>query len=187
MEFFHHENQSFPAALSDGGKLHSCQKSQLASILEAKIATTVTRPEASAIIVDESALINTLPPRASKSFEEYATKDVILSVEAFAAIYRRTDIVFDVYIANSLKAETRSKRGQGARRRVTDKGKLPPVWRIFLRDNDNNTDLFNLLADIIVERCQETVVIVTREEGAVSNQLISLEGIAPCNHEEADL
>ena len=132
LEFFHHENQFFPPALSDGGKLHSCQKSQLASILEAKIATTDTRPEASAIIVDGSALINTLPPRASKMFEEYATKDVIPSVEAFAAIYRRTDIVFDVYIANSLKAETWSKRGQGARCRVTDKGKLPPVWRSFL-------------------------------------------------------
>ena len=57
---------------------------------------------------------------------------------------------------------------------------------IFLGDNDNKTDLFNFLADKIVERCQGTVVIVTRKEGAVSNQLISLEGIAPCNHEEAD-
>ena len=56
----------------------------------------------------------------------------------------------------------------------------------FLRVNGNKTDLFNFLADKIAERCQGTVVIVTREEGAVSNQLISLEGIAPCNHEEAD-
>ena len=69
---------------------------------------------------------------------------------------------------------------------MTDKGKLPQAWRSFLSDNDNKTDLFNFLADKIVERCQGTVVIVTREEGAVSNQLISLEGIAPCYHEEAD-
>ena len=27
LQFFKHDNQSFPAALSDGGKLHSCQKS----------------------------------------------------------------------------------------------------------------------------------------------------------------
>ena len=58
--FFHHENQSFPAALSDGGKLHSGQKSLLASILEAKIAVLDARPEASAIIVDVSPLINAL-------------------------------------------------------------------------------------------------------------------------------
>ena len=79
-----------------------------------------------------------------------------------------------------------SKRGQGARRRVTDKGKLPPVWRSFLRDNENKSDLFNFLADKIVERCQGIVVIVTREEGTVSSQLVSLEGIAPCNHAEAE-
>ena len=48
LEFFHHENQSFPAALSDGGKLNSCKKkSQLASILDTKIASADTRPEAS--------------------------------------------------------------------------------------------------------------------------------------------
>ena len=33
--FFRHENQAFPAALSDGGKLHTCQKSQLSTLLEA--------------------------------------------------------------------------------------------------------------------------------------------------------
>ena len=60
LEFFHHENQSFPAALNDGGKLYSGQKSMLASILEAKIAVLDARPEASAIIVDGSALINAL-------------------------------------------------------------------------------------------------------------------------------
>ena len=60
LEFFHYENQSFPVALSDVGKLHSRQKSLLASILEAKIAVLDARPEASAIIVDGSALINAL-------------------------------------------------------------------------------------------------------------------------------
>ena len=76
-------------------------------------------------------------------FEQYATKYVIPSVEAFAPIYRRTYIIFDVYITNSLKVETMSKRGQGAKRRLSDKGKLPPVWRRFLRNNYNKTDLFN--------------------------------------------
>ena len=76
-------------------------------------------------------------------------------------------------------------RSQGARHRVTDKGKLSPVWRSFLWDNDNKTDLFNFPADNIVERCQRNVN-VTSEERAVSNQLISLERSAPINHEEAE-
>ena len=94
--------------------------------------------------------------------------------------------MFDVYIANSLKAETRSKRIQGARCRLTDKGKLPPVWHSFLNDNDNKTELFNFLVGKIVERCQRNVVTITREDGAVSNHIISPEGFVPCDHEEAD-
>ena len=85
LEFFHHENQSFPAALSDGGKLHSGQKSLLASILEAKNAVLDAKPEASVIIVDGSALINALTPRALRKFEEYANKNVFPKVEAFLA------------------------------------------------------------------------------------------------------
>ena len=36
-EFFRHENQSFPASLSDRGRLHVCQESQLAAILEGRL------------------------------------------------------------------------------------------------------------------------------------------------------
>ena len=31
--FFRHENYPFPAALNDGGMLHTCQKSQLAAVI----------------------------------------------------------------------------------------------------------------------------------------------------------
>ena len=39
-EFFHHENQTYPAALSDGGKLHTCQESHLTTILESHVTTS---------------------------------------------------------------------------------------------------------------------------------------------------
>ena len=55
-----------------------------------------------------------------------------------------------------------------------------------MRDNDNKTELFNFLADKIAERCQRSVVVVTREEGVVNNQVTSLEGMVPCNHEGAE-
>ena len=106
------------------GKLHSGQKYQLASLLEAKVALPNIRPKASALIIDGSDLINSLPPHASKTFEEYASSDVVPTVEAFSVTYRRTYIIFDVYRPTSLKAESRSKRGKGARRRVTGKGKI---------------------------------------------------------------
>ena len=54
-EFFKHENQPVPAALSDNGKIHSCQKSQLVEILEAQIMKSDIEPEADVIIIDGSA------------------------------------------------------------------------------------------------------------------------------------
>ncbi len=138
-DFFQHENQPFPASLSDGGRLHACQKSQLASILEAKVAIPDIEPTADAIIIDGSALINSMPPRISKTFAEYVALEIIPKVERVAAKYKRLHLVFDVYKSSSLKAETRMKRGKAARRRVTENGKLPLNWHSFLRDDTNKT------------------------------------------------
>lgn len=74
-EFFKHENQSHPASLSDSGKLHTCQKSQLVEILEAQVNIPDREPKGDAIIIDGSALINALPPRTSKTFDDYAKED----------------------------------------------------------------------------------------------------------------
>lgn len=185
-EFFRHENQSHPAALSDGGKLHTCPKSHLTSILQNLVTTPETEPDADTIIIDGAALVHSLPPRISKTFEEYAMFDVLPTIQAYSTKYNRTDIVFDVYHQSSLKAETRSKRGRGVRRRVTKEGKIPSNWRNFLRENDNKVELFNFLADKIGHMSSQNVVIVTKEEDAVSNHTINLAGVAPCSHEESD-
>ncbi|KAJ8388905.1 hypothetical protein AAFF_G00126610 [Aldrovandia affinis] len=65
-EFFRHENQSHPAALSDGGKLHTCQKSHLTTILESQVTTPEAEPD-DTIIIDGAAPVNSLPPRSSKT------------------------------------------------------------------------------------------------------------------------
>ena len=84
--------------------------------------------------------------------------------------------MFDVYRPSSLKAEARSKRGHGARRRVTSRCKVPSNWHNFLRDNDNKTDLFNFLADKFEQMPSPNMVIVTKEN-VLSNHTISLEGV----------
>ena len=93
-EFFRHENQPFPASLSDGGRLHVCQKLQLAAILEEKVKLPDTEPTTDVVIIDGSALVNTLPPRISKTFAKYAEREFIPKVDACAKRYHRTDIVF---------------------------------------------------------------------------------------------
>ena len=107
-------------------------------------------------------------------------------IQFYSSKYERTDIFFGVYKASSQKAETRSKRAKGTRRRVADKTKLPPIWTSFLRDSDNKTELFHYLADKIIAMCLSNVVIVTKDERALSNKTINLDGLSPCNHEEAD-
>ena len=152
--------------------LHTCQKSQLVAILEGYLALPESEPVADAIIIDGSALVNSLCPRTSNTFEEYAVLDVLPSIQRYSTKYQRTDIVFDVY--------------QKCLRRVTSNGKIPSNWPIFLRENDNKTELFIFLADRIVEMCTANVVIATREEDFVSNRAISLEGVPLCSQEEAD-
>ena len=63
-DFFQHENSSFPSAMSDGGKLYACQKSQLVSILETFTTSSDHEPDTNLIII--SALVHTLQPKNFK-------------------------------------------------------------------------------------------------------------------------
>ena len=121
-KFFCHENQSHSATLSDDGKLHTCQKPHLTTILESLLTTPETGPD-----FDTLSLVNSLPPRSSETFEEYAV--LLHTIQAYSTKYKRTDIVFDVYQPPSLKKETRLMRGRGVRCRVTRDGKIPSNWQ----------------------------------------------------------
>jgi len=65
------------------------------------------------IIFDGTALLLSLPPRASSTFEEYAEKEVVPKIKTFSSKFARTDIVLDEYRASNLKAQARSKRRNG--------------------------------------------------------------------------
>ena len=145
-ESFKQENQPFPASLSNKGKLHTCTKSDLVDVLQAKVTLPETKPESDILIVDGAALVNNLAPRTPKTFEEYAREDILPKVEYYSTKHKRTDIIFDVYHQSSLKAEARCKRGKAIRRRVTATSKTPSNWQSFLRYSTNKTELFHFLA-----------------------------------------
>lgn len=185
-EFFAHENQAAPASLSDNGKLHASQKSQLTEILQARVSLPEREPDGDTIIINGSALINAIPPRSSKSFDDYAKEDFLPKVEPYAAKYKRVDIVFDVYKKFSLKSETRTRREEGIRRRVAGTTKTPQNWRSFLRDDSNKTEQFKFLAEKTNDADTTSTVVMTSGDGAISNRVMSLNAVAPCSHEEAD-
>ena len=64
--------------------------------------------------------------------------------------------------------------------------KIPKIWQSFLQDENKKTELFHFLADKIAEMHTNNVVIVTKKELALSTQVINLDHLAPCSHEEAD-
>ena len=185
-EFFQHENQAFPAALSEGGRLYSCQKSQLTSILETHVVPIDQEPKADVLIVDGAPLVHALPPKKGKTFESYATLDFLPVIQTYSNKYKMTHLVFDVYSPSSLKAETRSKRGQGGRRKVTNKNTIPSNWWNFLRCSDNKIELFQFLADKVVQMSAPNLVIVTKGPAVLSTHETGLQGLDKCSHEEDD-
>ena len=70
-KLFRHENQPHPAALNDGGQLHTCQKSHFTTILQSQDTTPEAERDADTIIIDGGALVNSLLPRCSMSFLQY--------------------------------------------------------------------------------------------------------------------
>ena len=123
-----------------------------------------------------------------RSQSHLMTMPVILpKVESYGMKYKRVDIVFDVYKKSSFKSETRMKRGQGIRRRVTGTSKTPKNWTSFLQDDNNKTEeLFNFLAEKMCQSDTTSTVVVTRGDDAISKKMRSLDAVAPCSHEEAD-
>jgi len=85
-------------------------------------------PQAESSFIDGAAMVNFKPPCQPITFEAYAN-DVILSyIKSQANKCSRVDIIFDVYLENSLKSQTRKERGTGIRRKVVGSGMTPEYW-----------------------------------------------------------
>ena len=81
----------------------------------------------SMLIIDGSAMVTTLSPTSSRTFECPVPNAVTLCK------HKGTDIVFDVYRSNRLKTEAKSTEARTwVKWRVSNKCKIPSNWRIFL-------------------------------------------------------
>jgi len=189
-DFFCHENRSYPPSLSQFGTLSTGTKSTLVDRLEAlspSLTTGNVCPRIDAIILDGAAIINFLKPINCKTFADYAQDVFIKYVKSQLCSAKRIDIVWDQYIEGSLKAITRSKRGEGVRRRVLPDTRIPKNWSSFLRNETNKTELFAFLAEQVTSldySPKEVVSTYGEEVKASSAQDVS--GISPCFQEEAD-
>lgn len=114
-------------------------KSDFLKCLENLATNPCKTPEADAMLIDGAALVNMLKPSgACKTFSDYAVSQ-LQSVQ-------QIDIIWDRYINNSLKAQTRERRGRGARHSVAADVKLPANWGEFLKLDLNKPELFEYFA-----------------------------------------
>ena len=111
-------------------------------------------------------------PQDAKTFGQYAS-DVFRE-----AIYKsflqeglcRVDVVFGVYLKESLKSEARGRRGAGTRISVREKTPIWGKWQQFLRNDDNKTELFCVLAKyLVLHSPPEKTVIATFLDKSLSS------------------
>ena len=125
-DFFSHENQPWPPALAEHGKLRlPSKKSGLLSCF------------------DDGA--DVAPPSSFHVNDKVFLPWMERTLQGTGMI----DIIWDVYRTQSLKESTREKRGKGIRRKVSGTTKLPSNFQDFLRDSMNKEELIDFLSEII--------------------------------------
>ena len=169
-EFFKHENQACPPSLSTAGKLHLGNKSDMLVCLENMCEAQTEAPEVTNVIIDGAAIVQMLKPGAAVTFEEYAYQVFIPYISRQFQNVSRLDLVWDKYIAGTLKATARAKRGKGIRQRVTASARIPKNWQNFLRTDLNKQELFSFLSNTLVNSINELQkeLVVTEERHAGS-------------------
>ena len=132
--------------------------------------TSVSDPPGSFDVaaLDGIAVLHFLSPRDCMTFNDYASNVFKPYLLQQLDNTKTLDIVWDSYIANSLKESARERRGQGSRQKVEGKNKIPK-WQDILRDPTNKTELFNFLSDFITHTDfpSDKVVVVTQGEKTI--------------------
>ena len=67
----HHENQSSPPSLPQGGKLRYGTKAGLLPLLTQHSTIIKDKPDTDKVLLDGAAIVNMLNPGVSRTFQEY--------------------------------------------------------------------------------------------------------------------
>ena len=153
----------------------------------ASVKVCLSTPRAQVSILDGAGIVNMLRPGAAKTSKSYATDVFVPYILSQLQHVERLDIVWDRYIADSLKSETRSKEGKGIRRRVEPRSAVLGNWQEFLRIDDNKTELFFFLASSVAEIETNKYLITTQGNGVLSSNQEDVSTLVPCRHEEANI
>lgn len=146
-------------------------------------------PVVDAVFLDGAAVVQMLNPSTAKTFQDYADTVFVPNAKSQLDKTSRLDIIWDIYIPDSLKGTTQQKRGKGIRRRVMPTTALPKHWKDFLRVDENKTELFGFLSQqVICIPVDESKEVNTTNGKMVlcSPAQCDVTNLTPCSHEEAD-
>ena len=188
-QFFSHMNHDFPPTLSEYGKLrHPTSKSDILDCMKLVTVEEVeiyVHPNVESSVVDAPAWVHMHPPRSSKAIGEYCSDEVLGPI--LNSKLNRTDLVFDVYRKDSLKRDERIRRGNDVSRfSVRKETPIPKNFKSFLGNEGNKTELFRLIADLLLETSGNITLVGTKGEGIVTKHDVDRNALSPCNKEEAD-
>ena len=193
--FFAHENHPWPPSLATNGIMHSTCKSDLIECLESLVPFQDIAPTVDAKIIDGASLVHSLDPKKSNAkepiltFKNYADYIFIPAIQRMLQSVHSLDVVWDTYVDNSLKEQTRQNRGYGTPIKVENATKLPSNWKNFLRCDKNKDSLFKLLAVSIQEFqfSSHKQVISTFDQKVVTSPVACTDvSELHCSQEEAD-
>lgn len=187
-QFFSHENQPWPPSIAKLGEMRSGTKSDLLGCIENMVNSQQQAPTVDVEIFDGAFVVQMLKPGDSKTFQQYIENRFLPFLSRETQTIKRFDIVWDMYLTNSLKALTRQKRGHGVRRKVLPTSLIPGNWQSFLRVDENKNELFKLLAEQIISKHKgdQELYCTYGEQVLCSPPRQDTDAIEPCSHEEAD-
>lgn len=140
-------------------------------------------------ILDGAAMVQMLNPGTSKTFQEHTDTVFVPYICAQLEKTNPVNILWDVYLADSLKGTTGEKRGKGIRKRVTSSTVVSKNWKDFLHVDDNKTELFNFLSQEAIHLSLadgKDVYATHGREVLCSPEETDLIYLAPYSQEEAD-
>ena len=102
-----------------------------------------------------------LEPKTSRTFGEYFS--IVFAPYLLKQLEnaKHVNLVWDVYLDDSLKKSLQDKQGAGQCRKVMGSTRIPSDWKGFLRVDGSKEELFKLLADkaCIDLRCLPVIVL----------------------------
>ena len=101
--------------------------------------------------VDGAPFVTMHQPRLSKILGEYCYEKLPKKIVSLTKNIERGNFVFDTYLPNSDKTQTRECRGVGMRVSVRKKTPFCNKLQDFLRSDENKTELFIMIADALIQ------------------------------------